>query len=147
DRVGDPAGIIASDGSTRRADSVLADGLRALAYAAASGRSLPGATAVTHPAPWSVAASDALRPALGRVPEWSAGRVSLISDAAAALAALRADPGVPSRGVVAVCDFGGSGTNITLVDAANGCQPIGVTMRHPEFCGVMIDQALLTCLV
>ena len=30
------------------------------------------------------------------------------------------DPGVPTRGVIALCDFGGTGTSITLVDAANG---------------------------
>ena len=38
----------------------------------------------------------------------------------AALTALQHDPGVPTRGVIALCDFGGTGTSITLADAANG---------------------------
>ena len=40
--------------------------------------------------------------------------LTLIPDAAAALFAVRANPGIPARGTVAVCDFGGSGTSITL---------------------------------
>ena len=67
-----------------------------------------------------------------------------ISDATAALTALRDDPGVPTSGLIALCDFGGSGTSITLVDAANGYQPVGPTVRHTEFSGDLIDQALLT---
>src|SRR4029077_7328813 len=39
DRVGDPVGIVASDGSTHRADALLADGLRAMLFAV--GRGLP----------------------------------------------------------------------------------------------------------
>jgi cell division ATPase FtsA len=51
---------------------------------------------------------------------------------------------VPSRGIIAVCDFGGSGTSLTLVDAANDYQPIAPTVRHADFSGDLIDQALLT---
>ena len=68
----------------------------------------------------------------------------LISDATAALAALEANPGLPTQGVVALCDFGGSGTNITLADAGANLQPIGETLRFAEFSGEQIDQALLT---
>ena len=45
---------------------------------------------------------------------------ALVSDATAAVTALRDDPGLPTSGLIALCDFGGSGTSITLVDAANG---------------------------
>ncbi len=62
----------------------------------------------------------------------------------AALTALQDDPGVPTRGVIALCDFGGTGTSITLVDAANGFAPIGPTVRHTDLSGDLIDQALLT---
>ena len=68
----------------------------------------------------------------------------LVSDATAALSALQNDPGMPARGVIALCDFGGTGTSVTVVDAANGYQPIGPTVRHPDFSGDLIDQALLT---
>ena len=124
DRVGDPVGIVAADGSTHLADKVLADALRA------------------H---WRPAAIDALRIALAAVPEFQVPNpVQLVSDATAALTALQNDPGVPTRGVIALCDFGGTGTNITLVDATNGYAPIGPTVRHTDLSGDLVDQALLT---
>ena len=46
------------------------------------------------------------------------GRPPVVSDATAALTALRANPGLPTHGVIALCDFGGSGTSITLANAA-----------------------------
>ena len=144
DRVGDPVGIVASDGSAHRSDSLVADALRALAYTATGGRALPEGVAVTYPARWGPAAVEALGSALSRVSEWSnrARPLTLIPDAAATLIAVRANPGIPARGIVAVCDFGGSGTSITLVDAAAGYQPVAPTVRH-EFSGDLIDRALL----
>ncbi len=46
-----------------------------------------------------------------------------------------------------MCDFGGSGTSITLVDAVGEYQPLGPTVRHPEFSGDLLDQALLTAVM
>ncbi len=143
DQVGVSAPVLASDGSAHRGEQLLADGLHALAYSATEGRPLPPAVAVTYPAHWPQTAVDALRAALSRVPEWSQHPVLLISDASAALTALQANPGLPAGGVIAVCDFGGSGSSITLVDAANHCEPIDVTVRHTGFSGDLIDQALL----
>jgi molecular chaperone DnaK (HSP70) len=147
DRVGDRAPVVATDGSTHRAEQLLADGLHALAYAATGGFPLPKEVAVTHPAHWPVTAVDALSSALSRVSEWSQHPVTLISDAVAVLTALQANPGLPANGVIAVCDFGGSGTNITLVDATRANQPIGVTVRHIGLSGRVIDQALLNRVV
>lgn len=143
DRVGDPVGIVASDGSVRRGETLLANALRALAYAATADRPLPAATAITHPAHWRPGAVEALRRALRRVPEWAADEPLLIADAAAAATALQADPGLPTRGVIALCDFGGSGTSITLLDAARGYRPIAPTVRHLDFSGDLVDQGLL----
>ena len=70
-----------------------------------------------------------------------------MSDATAALTALQHEPGVPARGVIAVCDFGASGTSITLADAAQGFAPIGPTVRHHDLSGDLIDQALLTSVI
>ena len=42
DRVGDPAGITAADGTTHRSETLVADALRALAYTATDGGPLPG---------------------------------------------------------------------------------------------------------
>ncbi|WP_260860734.1 hypothetical protein [Mycobacterium tilburgii] len=57
------------------------------------------------------------------------------------LFAARANPSIPARGTVAVCDFGGSGTSITLMDAAGDYQPLAPTVRHPVFSCDLIDQA------
>jgi Hsp70 protein len=143
DRVGDPVGIVAADGSTHLADKVVADALRAMLYTV--GSPPPGPVAVTYPAHWRPTAVDALRSALAAVPEFQVPNpAQLVSDATAALTALQNDPGVPTRGVIALCDFGGTGTNITLVDASNGFAPIGPAVRHTDLSGDLIDQALLT---
>ena len=144
DRVGDPVGILASDGSSHRGESLLAESLRALTHLAGRGRPWPDVAAVTYPAHWRPRSVDALRRAMGRVPEWSQAPIHVLSDVEAAVTALQQDPGLPARGVIAVCDFGGSGTSITLVDAANGYRPIGATVRHLDFSGDLIDQAVLT---
>ena len=147
DRVGDPVGIVAPDGSVHAAEALLADALRALAYEATAGRPLPEAAAVTYPAHWGPRAVDALRRALGRLPEWSAGQPLLIPDAVAAATALQADPGLPTRGIVALCDFGGSGSSISLLDAAAGYRPIEAPLRHLDFSGDLIDQGVLAHVV
>src|SRR6201993_1753013 len=145
DRVGDPIGIVAADGSVHRSEALVADGLRALAYAATGGGAPPRPRAVTHPSHWGSNAVDALGSALTRVTEWSnrAHPLTLIPDAAATLFAVRANPGIPARGTVAVCDFGGSGTSITLMDAAGDYRPVVSTVRHHDFSGDLIDRALL----
>ncbi len=149
DRVGNSAGILATDGSAHRSEVLVADALRALAYAATGGHSLPDDVAVTYPAHWSSKAVDALGEALSRVSEWSdrAHPLLLIPDAAATLFAVRANPGMPARGTVAVCDFGGSGTSITLMNAAGNYRAVAPTVRHHDFCGDMIDQAVLAAVM
>ncbi|MCV7346317.1 Hsp70 family protein [Mycolicibacterium rhodesiae] len=142
DRVGDPVGIVAPDGSMHHAETLLADALRSLAYAATSGRPLPPTAAIAYPAHWRPPAVDGLRRAIRQVPEWSAEEPLLLPDTAAALTALAANPGLPTRGVIALCDFGGTGTSITLVDGATSA-PIGPTVRHLDFSGDLIDQGLL----
>jgi hypothetical protein len=148
DRVGDPIGIVAADGSVHRSEALVVDGLRALA-SSVGGRTLSESVAVAYPAHWRSTAVDALGAAVSRVAQQSsrARPLALIPDAAATLFAARANPGIPARGVVAVCDFGGSGTSITLVDAAAEYQPLAPTFRHPEFSGDLIDQALMTAVL
>ena len=145
DRVGDPVPIVAPDGSSHRAESLMADALSSLLRALGPSTEPVG---VTHPAHWSPAAVDALRAALATRPEFS-GRppATLVSDAVTSLTALQNDPGVPARGIIALCDVGGTGASITLADAANGFQPLGPTVRHTDFSGGLIDQALLSRVV
>lgn len=145
-RVGDSDGIVAADGTTHRSEALLADGLRALAFAATHGHTLPEKVAVTYPAHWGAPAVDSLSSALSRLAEWSNRPPALIPDAAAALFAVRANPGIPARGTVAVCDFGGSGTSITVLDAGDDHQ-VAATVRHDDFSGDLIDQAVLTAVM
>ena len=93
--------------------------------------------AVTVPAHWSPSVVGTLRRTLR-------DGLPVVSDTTAALTALRANPGLPTRGVIVLCDFGGSGTSITFADAATDFAPIGETVRYPDFSGDLIDQALLT---
>src|ERR1700741_1860766 len=83
DRVGDPVGIVAADGSSHLADKVLADALRAMLFTVGSPPS--GPAAITYPAHWRPAAVDALRNALASVPELQQPTAApVISDATAA---------------------------------------------------------------
>jgi hypothetical protein len=148
DRVGDPVGMVAADGSMHRGEFLVADALRELFYTVTAGRPPAAPPTVTYPAHWRKAQVDALRTALTHVPEWSRrGQPTLVCDAAATISALQSDPGVPARGVIALCDFGGSGTSITLLDAGRGYPHVGPTVRHTDFSGDLIDQALLTHVV
>lgn len=148
-RVGDPRGVVAVDGSVHRSEVLVADALRALAYAATGGRALPDDVAVTYPAHWESHAVEALGAALSEIPEWARRTrpILLIPDAAATLLAVRTSPGIPPRGTVAVCDFGGTGTDITLMHADGDYRALAPTVRHREFSGDLIDQALLGAVI
>lgn len=148
-RIGDPRGVVAVDGSVHRGEVLVADALRALAYAATGGRALPDDIAVTYPAHWESHAVEALGAALSEIPEWSRRTrpILLIPDAAATLLAVRTSPGIPPRGTVAVCDFGGSGTSITLMHADGDYRALAPTVRHRDFSGDLIDQALLGAVI
>jgi hypothetical protein len=148
DRVGDPVGILAPDGSSHRGEMLVADALGALLHTVTRGGPAADPVAITHPAHWRPNQVAALRSALDSVAEFrDPAAPTVLSDATAALTALQDNPGVPTRGVIALCDFGGTGTSITLADAGNGYQPIAPTVRHTDLSGDLIDQALLTHIV
>jgi hypothetical protein len=140
-RVGDPVPLVASDGSTHRGEHLLAEALDALAQTAGYGQRV----AIAVPAHWGPRTVDALRTAVDTRPNLRAGGLSppLISDSAAAIAALYAEPGLPADGIIALCDFGGSGSSITLVDAASNFVPIAETVRYDDFSGERIDEDIV----
>lgn len=148
-RISDPRGVVAADGSVHRSEELIADAMRALAYAVTGGRTLPESVGVTYPAHWPSPAVDAVGTALSSVAEWSnrARPLMLIPDAAATLLAVRTTPGIPARGTVAVCDFGGSGTSITFMRADGDYQALAPTVRLHDFSGDLIDQALLSAVI
>ena len=140
ERVGDPAPLVAADGSSHRREYLLGTALDALSRLAGGGSPV----SIAVPAHWGAGQAAVLRDAVADQPGLTpTGRPPrLVPDAAAAIAALRAGPGLPNRGVVVLCDIGGSGTSITFVDAATDA-PIGPTVRDRGLAGERIDQAIL----
>jgi Hsp70 protein len=143
ERVGDRVPLVTPDGKSYHAEQLLVSALEAMVQV--GGGASPD-IAIAVPAYWGPSTVWALQSALGGSPTLSqtGEPVRLISDAVAALTALQANPGISVNGVVALLDFGGSGTSITLADAASSFAPIGETMRYPDFSGDLIDQALLS---
>lgn len=144
ERVGDPVPLVAVDGSAHRGERLLADALEALTRAASPGPP-PEVLAAAVPAHWRGNTVNALQTAVADRPVLSPrGRpMPLVSDAEAALSALRAQPGLPDRGIIVLVDLGATGTSITLADTAAGFRTVGDTVRYDEFCGDLIDQAVL----
>lgn len=141
ERVGDPVPLVAADGSQHRGELVLAEALAAMARLAGGGTPV----VIAVPAHWGPSTVGALRDVLPRYPSLAANGTppGLVPDSLTALAALQADPGLPADGVVVLCDFGGSGTSVTLADAGAAFATIGPTVRYADFSGDLIDQALL----
>src|SRR5262249_38266904 len=144
ERVGDPVPLVASDGSSHSADRLLVDALQAMV--AAAGGQVSSQTAIAVPAHWGTSTLWALRNAMRGSPSLAPNGMParLISDAVASLTALHANAGLSPNGVIALLDFGGGGTSITLADATSGYQPIEDTTRYTDFSGDQIDQTLLT---
>lgn len=138
DRVGDPVGIVAPDGTLHAAADLLAEALGELVRTVTAGGPPPETIAVAHPGHWRPATVEALAAAMSRVLPL---RADLIPDYVAAVTALRAD--LPDRGVAAVCDLGGSATTVTLVDLES-TRAVGTALRLQEFAGDAIDRAVLT---
>lgn len=136
DRVGDPVGILAADGSSHPAEVLLADALRSLVREVTGGERMPRNVAIAYPAYWPARAVEALGRALRRSPDWPV-EPTLTPDDVCALAAVD----VPADGVVMLCDFGGSGTTISLM-AADGTM-MGEPVRHLDFSGDLVDRAVL----
>lgn len=143
DRVGDPLGVLAADGSLHSGAELVAEALLVLARKAAAGRPLPSAVAVAYPGHWGPTSVAALHRAVRRLPPWASPgtRLDLLADYAAAAAGLVTE--LPGRGVAVVCDFGAAGTTVALVDL-DGFTAIGTPLRLTEFSGEAIDRALLT---
>jgi hypothetical protein len=141
DRVGDPVPLVAADGSAHQGERVLVEALDAMARTVGGGAPI----AIAVPAHWGPGTVGALRGGLRSKPNLAPNGVpaALIPDSVAALAALQTAPGLPTEGVIALCDFGGSGTSVTLADAGSNFDAIGQTVRYSDFSGDQIDQALL----
>jgi hypothetical protein len=139
ERVGDGTPLVASDGTKYLGDALTVEALEVMARSVGYGTPIT----IAVPAYWSEGQSTALREEFFAQPGLTAHGVApaLVSDATAALTALRAEPGFPTSGVVALCDFGAAGTTVTLFRSA-GAQ-IGPSVRYTDFSGDAIDQLVL----
>ncbi|MCV7103037.1 Hsp70 family protein, partial [Mycobacterium palustre] len=140
ERVGDRSPLVAADGTKYLGEVLTVEAIEAMARTVGYGTPVT----VAVPAYWSEAQTNALRDEFFAQPELNRDGVSpvLVSDATAALAALRGTPGFPTGGVVALCDFGAGGTSITLANASANFQQLGPTVRSTEFSGDTIDQLI-----
>ncbi|OBJ71218.1 Hsp70 family protein, partial [Mycobacterium sp. 1274756.6] len=142
ERVGDPTPLAGIEGAVHTPDQLLVEAIDAMIAALGLQPAAAGLT-LAIPAYWGAGQARTLRDALLAHPRLAQPAPALVSDAAAALAALNADPGLPSTGVVALCDFGGGGATFSLADAGAGFELLDKPLRYPQFSGDRIDEALL----
>ena len=141
ERVGDRAPLVATDGTKYLGEALTVEALEVMARTVGYGTPVT----VAVPAYWSEGQYAALRAEFFAQPTLAPNGVppALISDATAALAALRAQSGFPTDGVVALCDFGAGGTSVTLTNAGANFQQVGPSVRYTDFSGDAIDQLIL----
>jgi Hsp70 protein len=141
ERVGDRAPLVAADGTKYLGEALTVEALEVMARTVGYGTPVT----IAVPAYWSEAQSTALREEFFAQPTLAPNAVPpvLISDATAALTALRAKPGFPTNGIIALCDFGASGTSVTLTNAGSNFQQVGPSVRYTDFSGDAIDQLIL----
>lgn len=141
ERVGDRAPLVAADGTKYLGEVLTVEAIEAMARTVGYGQPIT----IAVPAYWSDAQFTALREEFFAQADLARDGVApvLVSDATAALAALRTTPGFPSDGTLALCDFGAGGTTVTLVDASASFTHLGRSTRHTDFSGDAIDQLLL----
>jgi Hsp70 protein len=144
EQVGRSNSLTSADGSTHDPALLLVEALDALVTATGTDASASNIT-IAVPAHWSTQALRGLQDALSTHADFVRDGIApcLVSDAVTALTALMSGARLPADGIVALVDFGGGGTSITLADAASGFTPIADTVRYPDFSGDLIDEALL----
>lgn len=140
ERVGDRAPLVAADGTKYLGAALTVEAIEAMARAVGYGTPIT----IAVPAYWSDEQFAALREEFFAQSDLARGGVApmLVSDATAALAALRGTPGFGADGVIALCDFGAGGTTVTVVDTHAGFAPVGPAVRHTDFSGDAIDQLI-----
>src|ERR1700744_1848242 len=143
-RVGGSKPMKSADGSTHDPSLLLVEALDAL-ITETGGEAATSNITMAVPAHWGAEALRGMQAALNTHADFVHGGIAprLVPDSVAALTALNSDSRLPAKGVVALLDFGGSGTSITLADAATDFTPIADTLRYEDFSGDLVDQALM----
>jgi hypothetical protein len=141
ERVGDRAPLVASDGTKYLGAALTVEAIEAMARTAGYGAPI----VIAVPAYWSDVQFTALREEFVAQPDLVRDGVAptLVSDATAALAALRGTPDFPADGVIALCDFGAGGSTVTLMNGGSNFEHIGKSARYLDFSGDAIDQLIV----
>ncbi|WIM87109.1 Hsp70 family protein [Candidatus Mycobacterium wuenschmannii] len=144
EQIGGSKTLKSADGSVHDPSLLLVEALDAL-IAEAGGEAATSNITMAVPAHWGTEALRGMQEALNTHPEFVHGGIAprLVPDSVAALTALNSDSRLPAKGVVALLDFGGGGTSITLADAASDFTPIADTLRYQDFSGDLLDEALM----
>jgi hypothetical protein len=144
ERIGGSKPLKSADGSTHDPSLLLVEALDVLINET-GGEAATSNITMAVPAHWGSDALRGMQAALNTHADFVHGGIAprLVPDSVAALTALNADSRLPAKGVVALLDFGGSGTSITLADAASDFTPITDTLRYEDFSGDLVDQALM----
>ncbi|WP_428342687.1 Hsp70 family protein [Mycobacterium sp.] len=144
ERVGRSKSVKSADGSSHDPSLLLVEALDAL-IAETGGEASNSSITMAVPAHWGAEALRGMQAALNTHADFVHGGIAprLVPDSVAALTALNSDSRLPGKGVVALLDFGGGGTSITLADAASDFTPIADTLRYEDFSGDLVDQALM----
>nr|WP_243633044.1 Hsp70 family protein [Mycobacterium uberis] len=144
ERISDAVALVSSDGSDHDPDLLMVEALNAMVLAAGVNVA-SSEISIAVPAHWKTETLQALRNGLrthgGLVR--SGMEPLLVSDAIAALTAANDELFLAEIGVVALLDFGGTGTSATLLNLAEDFEIISTTMRYTDFSGKEIDQSLL----
>ena len=144
ERVGGSATVKSVDGSAHDPSLLLVEALDALINET-GGEAATSNITMAVPAHWGSEALQGMQAALDTHADFVHGGIAprIVPDSVAALTALNSDSRLPDKGVVALLDFGGGGTSITLADAASDFTPVGDTLRYEDFSGDLVDQALM----
>ncbi len=144
ERVGGSTTLKSADGTSHDPSLLLVEALDAL-ISETGGDAATSNITMAVPAHWGSEALQGMQAALNTHADFVHGGIAprIVPDSVAALTALNSDSRLPGKGVVALLDFGGGGTSITLADAASDFTPIGDTLRYEDFSGDLVDQALM----
>ncbi|HEY2196423.1 MAG TPA: hypothetical protein VGH69_01760, partial [Mycobacterium sp.] len=118
ERVGGSKTLKSADGSSHDPSLLLVEALDALINET-GGEAATSNITMAVPAHWGSEALRGMQAALNTHADFVHGGIAprLVPDSVAALTALNSDSRLPAKGVVALLDFGGGGTSITLADA------------------------------
>ncbi|MEE3849964.1 Hsp70 family protein [Gordonia sp. LSe1-13] len=145
DRVGDPVGLVAADGTAVPAADVFADAVAALTSLVAGevGDVTAARLVIVHPDTWGGAALEEARAAVAARPALAGLQIGWHSSAVAAIAAVEHSAGAfPDGSVIVSHDLGASGSTVTVVRTGETPEVLGRPLASSAISGREFDRLL-----